>query len=154
MLSIPSEIATLMSVTVFVAKTAACWSKICEKSLNVFNFGSILVPFWLHFGSLWAPLEPLWRHWAPLGHHLGNLVDPRVKMGSCGDPRGQLMFQFGVHLGATFSQKSHIFFKKWLPTTTPQSRVVFIWFFWNFSDPGTLNIELPPAREHDFQKTT
>ena len=27
-------------------------------------------------------------------------------------------------------------------------------FFCNFNDPGTLNIELPPAREHDFQKTT
>ena len=111
------------------------------------HFGSILDPFW-------QPLDTLGTTLGAIGHHLGNLVDPRVKISSCGDPRGQLMFQFGVHLGATFSQKSHIFFKKWLPTTTPQSRVVFMCFFCNFNGPRTLNIELPPAREHDFQKTT
>ena len=83
------------------------------------HFGSILAPFWQPLGTLGTTL-------GAIGHHLGNLVDPRVKIGSSVYPHGQLRFQFGVHLGATFSQKLYIFFKTLLPTTTPQSRAVFI----------------------------
>ena len=93
------------------------------------HFGSILAPFWQPLGTLGTTL-------GAIGFHLGNLVDPRVKIRSSGNPRGQLRFQFGVHLGATFSQKSHMFIKKLLPTITPQSSAVFIWFFAISMTPG------------------
>ena len=54
------------------------------------QFEFILAPFWQPLGTLGTTL-------GAIGHHLGNLVDPRVKIRSSLYPHGQLWFQFGVH---------------------------------------------------------
>ena len=51
--------------------------------------------------------------------------------------------------------KIRIFSKKIASHNQPHNQEQFLFdFFFNFNDPGTLNFELSPAREHDFQKTT
>ena len=80
-------------------------------SLFSASFGHILKTLDGIFSSFWQPLGTLGATLGAIGHHLGNLVDPRVNIGSSFYPHGQLRFQFCVHLGAAFSQKSYIFFK-------------------------------------------
>ena len=107
--------------------------------------------FFLHFGSLWAPLEPLW---APLGTTWATMLTQGCKwQGSCG-ALGQLRFQFGVPFGAVFEPTLNNFFENLLPKTIPQPNAWFIRFLCNFSDTRTLIFELSPARERNSQKTT
>ena len=57
------------------------------------------------FSSFWQPLGTLGATLGAIGHHLGNHVDPRLKISSsCGAP-GQLRFQFGLPFGAVFEPK-------------------------------------------------
>ena len=101
------------------------------------------------FSSFWQPLGTLGATLGAIGHHLGNHVDPRLKMGSlCGAP-GQLRFQFGVPSGAVFEPKLSNFFENLLPKTIPQPNAFVIRFLCNFSDPRTLIFELSPARERN-----
>ena len=115
------------------------------------TLGSILASFW-------HPLDTLGATLGAIGHHLGNLVDPRVKIRSSGNPRGQLRFQFGSNLVSIWESlfhKNRIFSSKNCFPQQPHNQVQFLFdFCCNYHDPGTLNFELPPAREHDFQKTT
>ena len=107
-----------------------------------------------HFSSFWQPLGTLGATLGAIGHHLGNHVDPRLKMrSSCGAP-GQLRFQFGFPFGAVFQPKLNNFFENWLPKTISRSKALFIRFLCNFSDPRTLIFELSPARERNFHGTT
>ena len=56
------------------------------------------------FSSFWQPLGTLGATLAAIGHHLGNHVDPRLKISSsCGAP-DQLRFQFWIPFGAVLNQ--------------------------------------------------
>ena len=104
--------------------------------------------------SFWHPLDILGATLGAIGHHLGNHVDPRVKMRSlCGAP-GQLRFQLGFPVGAIFEPKLNNVFENLLPKAIPQPNAFVIRFLFNFSDPRTLIFELSPARERNSQKTT
>ena len=47
-----------------------------------------------------------------IGHYLGNLVDPRVKIRSSYGPLVELRLQFGIHLGVIFPTKVVYFLGK------------------------------------------
>ena len=111
----------------------------------------LLASFWLHFGSLWAHLEtlqaPLGTTWATCSTQGWNWVvrpDHKSNLGSTLVPIWEPFFQL----------KLNILNKNRLLKTSPQSRASCVRFLFNFSDPGTLILELSPAREHDFQKIT
>ena len=110
------------------------------------NFGSIYVSFWCALGTLGASL-------GAIGHYLGNLVDPRVKIRSSCWPQVQLRLQFGIHLGVIFLTKVLDFLSKLTLQEKPTIRINYCFILCRFSDPGTLIFELSPARELNFQKT-
>ena len=107
--------------------------------------------FSLHFGSLWAPLEPLW---APLGTTWATMLTQGCKWAGSSGALGQLRFQLGVPFGAVFEPTLNNFFENLLPKTIPQPNAFFIRCLSNFNDPRTLIFELSPARERNSQKTT
>ena len=123
-------------------------------SLFSASFGHILKTLDGIFSSFWQPLGTLGATLGAIGHHLGNHVDPRLKIGSSYGAPGQLRFQFGVPFGAVFEPKLNNFFENLLPKTIPQPNAWFIRFLCNFSDTRTLIFELPPARERNSQKNT
>ena len=123
-------------------------------SLFLLILTHILKTLGVILASFWHPLDTLGATLGAIGHHLGNHVDPGVKISSSSGAPGQLRFQIGVPLGAFFQPKLHNFFENWLPETIPQPNAFFIRFLSNFSDPRTLIFELSPARERNFQKTT
>ena len=76
------------------------------------QFEFILAPFWQPLGTLGTTL-------GAIGHHLGNLVDPRVKIRSSVYPPGQLRFHFSVHSGVTCCIKSVYFRPKMASHNNP-----------------------------------
>ena len=104
--------------------------------------------------SFWHPLDTLGATLGTIGHHLGNHVDPRVKISSSISAQVCPRLQFGVPFGAVFEPKLNNFFENLLPKTIPQPNAWFIRFLCNFSDTRTLIFELSPARERNSQKTT
>ena len=104
--------------------------------------------------SFWHPLDTLGATLGAIGHHLGNHVDPRVKVrSSCGAP-GQLRCPIWGTFWSIFQTRLNNFFENWLPKTIPQPNAWFIRFSCNFNDTRTLIFELSPARERNSQKTT
>ena len=104
--------------------------------------------------SFWHPLDTLGATLGAIGHHLGNHVDPRVKIRSlCGAP-GLLRCPIWGTFWSMFQPRLNNFFENRLPKTIPQPNAWFIRFLCNFSDTRTLIFELSPARERNSQKTT
>ena len=104
--------------------------------------------------SFWHPLDTLGATLGAIGHHLGNHVDPRVKITSSSGAPGQLRCPIWGTFLSIFQPKLNNFFENLLPKTIPQPNACFIRFLCNFSDPRTLIFELSPARERNPQKTT
>ena len=104
--------------------------------------------------SFWHPLDTLGATLCAIGHHLGNHVDPRVKIRGSSSAQVWPRLQFGVPFEAVFVPKLNNFFENLLPKTIPQPNAWFIRFLCNFSDTRTLIFELSPARERNSQKTT
>ena len=104
--------------------------------------------------SFWHPLDTLGATLGAIGHHLGNHVDPRMKMRSSSGAPGQLRCPIWCTFLNIFQPKLNNFFENWVPKTIPQPNAFFIRFLCNFSDPRTLIFELSPARERNFHKTT
>ena len=104
--------------------------------------------------SFWHPLDTLGATLGAIGHHLGNHVDPRVKMSSSCGESGQLRCPIWGTFWSIFQPRLNNFFENWLPKTIPQPNAFFIRFLCNFSDPRTLIFELSPARERNSQKNT
>ena len=107
-----------------------------------------------HFSSFGQPMGTLGATLGAIGHHLGNHVDPRVKMRSSSGAPGQLRCPIWGNFLSIVQPKLNNFFENLLPKTIPQPNAFFIRFLCNFSDPRTLIFELSPARERNFQKTT
>ena len=104
--------------------------------------------------SFWHPLDTLGATLGAIGHHLGNHVDPRVKIRSSSGAPGQLRCPIWGTFWSIFQPRLNNFFENWLPKTIPQPNAFVIRFLCNFSDARTLIFELSPARERNFQKTT
>ena len=94
-----------------------------------------------NFGHLGAPLGELWR---PMGNN-----------------KAEIRRSDGPHLSILGSFWGHCFVrvgiycsKKIDPEEVTQAKPNFIQFWFHFRSPESLFLELPPAREHDFQKMT
>ena len=78
------------------------------------------------FSSFWQPLGTLGATLGAIGHHLGNHVDPRVKMTSLSGAPGQLRCPIWGTFLSMVQPKFNNFFENWLPKTIPQPNAFVI----------------------------
>ena len=84
--------------------------------------------------SFWCALGTPGATLGAIGHYLGNLVDPRVKIRSSCWSQVQLKLQFGIHLGVIFPTKVVYFLGKVAsqnkPTIKSNLCSIFVPFQW------------------------